>query len=164
MHTEGTNNNRSRQLVRSRASSTSRVCMSRGTQKLNTWSQQLWRPWADNFEKLRLNNRKPNRTGCQNGHDAAKEAMNSGVGNTSLRLQAVRFLPTFYHHLQDRSSPCLNFYVVDFNPVRLRVHPPTSTQLHAFVWRQNSSGSRYFVCGTLEFSKPNILEARLFTE
>ena len=55
--------------------------------KLNTWSQQLWSPWADNFERLRLvqslNNKKPNRTGCQNGHDAVKEAMNSGVGSLS---------------------------------------------------------------------------------
>ena len=40
----------------------------------------------------------------------------------------------------------------------------TKTQLHVFVRRNNGSGPRNLVCATLGFSRPDILETRIFPE
>ena len=90
------------------------------TPNYNTWYQQISRPWAEKFEKTSfhkhagmdqsLNNKTPNLTSCQNSHDAIHEAVKSDVRKQHpQQLQAVRFLRTFCHHPQDKSSPCLNF-------------------------------------------------------
>ena len=73
-----------------------------------------------------------------------RSAIKSGVGKhplPPLRLQAVWFLLTSCHHQQNRPS-CPTF-VVEYTS------PSTGTQVHAFVWRCNGSGPRYFVCASL---------------
>ena len=85
-----------------------------------------------------------------------RRAIKSGVAKHPLQLQAVWFLLTSCHHQQNR--PACPTFVVDYPS------PSTSTQLRAFVWRCNGSGPRYFVCASLGFSNPDILETRIFPE
>ena len=80
-----------------------------------------------------------------------RQAIKSGGGKHLPTLQAVWFLITSCHHQQNRPScPTL---VVD------ETSPSTGTQ-----WRCNGSGPRYFVCASLGFSNPDILETRIFPE
>ena len=48
-------------------------------------------------------------------------------------------------------------FVVDYTS------PSTSNQLHAFVWRCNGSGPRYFVCASFGFSNPRHFWRREFS-